>query len=164
MPLQFLYNLSGDNSVGEFAEPFYRSRGTFPYPWRRAGNLYKYGNGNVRGYSLTETGAQQFGPVILALNFDLNTPNPLDAFHLPLLKDMTPAVFFDYGSVWNKNMPKFADFKASAGVSLIWDAFDFLDYAFDLKKIRFDFPLWLNHPGQTQDRIQWRWLIRFDFN
>jgi aminopeptidase N len=163
-PDQFLFNLSGANSVSEFESPFYRSRGSLPYPWRREGHLYKSGGGNVRGYSLADVSAKLLARNILAANFDIAVPNPIYSLYIPIISDIVPSLFIDYGAVWNHTLPKLSKFKASAGFNLKWETFSFLDYAFNLSSIQVDIPLWLNSPGVNQKRTKFRWLIRFDFN
>ena len=164
IPAQFLYNLSGDNSWGEFQEPFYRSKGTLPYSWREQGHLYKAGGGNVRGYAIAAEVSELYGSKIAAVNFDLKMPNPLGNLYLPVIQNISPFVFTDFGSVWNTTIPKVAEFKTACGLSISWDAVALLDYIFNLKRIRFDFPLWLSKVPSGEKNLKFRWQIRFDFN
>jgi hypothetical protein len=164
LPAQYLFNLSGDNSRGEFANDFYRSRGSLPWPWRRNGNLYKAGGGNVRGYSLFRKPEALLGTRILAVNLDLKLPGPLRALDWPILRDIYPGVFFDYGKVWDRSWPEISEFDAGAGVALTWEVWDWLDYFFNMRSVRVDFPVWLNHVPAGEKPFDLRWLIRFDFD
>jgi aminopeptidase N len=162
-PVQYLFNLSGDNSWGEFQQSFYRSKGSLPYPWKRTGHLYKQGSGNVRGYSLRHTNKELYASNIAAFNIDISLPNPLEQFYIPVIEDVYPAVFSDIGMVWEKDFPSFKSYKKSIGFSLVWNSYYFVDYVFNLEKIRFDFPIWLSHVPSTEKNLEFRWLIRFDF-
>jgi len=164
VPHQHLFNLSGDNSWGEFGNDFYRAKGSLPWPWRRNGNLYKTGGGNIRGYSLSRDPADQLGMRILAVNLDIKLPNPLGELNWPVIRDIYPGLFVDYGKVWDRSWPKIEDFDASAGLGLTWEVWDWLDYFFNMKAIRFDFPVWINHAPAGERSFDFRWLIRFDFN
>jgi hypothetical protein len=156
VPNQYLFNLAGDNSWEEFQQPFYRSRGSLPYPWKRAGNLYKQGGGNVRGAS--------FSPIITGLNIaavnvDLRLPTPWRSWAFPVIPAIDPYLFIDAGQVWNKTVPGIDDFKRSFGIGLNWVAWGWLDYFFRLKQVRFEVPVLVSHLPQDK----FRWLIRFDF-
>jgi len=164
VPEQYLYNLSGDNSWGEFQQSFYRSQGSLPYPWRRNGHLYKQGGGNIRGYSLVEDYLTLFAPKIAAFNIDILLPNPLETLYLPVIEDIEPAFFMDFGTVWNNKMPDFKLFRKSAGIAIAWNAFYYLDYWFNLNQVRIDFPLWLSDVKNGEKNVDFRWQIRFDFN
>jgi outer membrane protein assembly factor BamA len=155
--------LSGDNGWGEFQQSFYRSQGSLPYQWRRNGNLYKQGGGNVRGYSLIENSTSLLAPKIAAINIDITIPNPLETLYLPVIEDMNPVFFADYGAVWEKDMPAIKSFKKSFGIGIVWDAFFYLDYLFNLEQVRMDFPIWLSDVPNDEKNIALRWLIRFDF-
>ena len=159
-PQQYLFNLSGDNGWGEFQEPLYRSKGTFPNPWRKNGNLYKNGGGNIRGYPLIEEPLNLLGSRILSLNIDVKMPTPLATGNIPVIRDVSPYLFADFGNVWNHAMPKLGEFKFSTGFSLEWAAYSIFDYLFNLKSVRFDFPIFLN---KTSTQLRFRWQIRFDF-
>jgi outer membrane protein assembly factor BamA len=163
VPGQFLFNLGGDNSWGEFEHIFYRGRGALPWPWKRNGNLYKAGGPDVKGYSLYGFDPAGYGEKALAVNIDFRTGNPFDDFLPYVLRLISPHLFIDAGHVWNEQAVTFSSFKASAGASLSWESLDVLDYVFSLKSIRLDFPLWLSDPPSGQKNTEFRWLIRFDF-
>jgi len=162
-PIQYLFNLSGDNSWGEFQQSFYRSKGSLPYPWKRNGQLYKQGGGNVRGYSLLNPIGELYGSNISAFNLDISIPNPLSPLYLPIIEDMYPVLFADVGAIWENDIPSIKSFKKSFGVSVVWNSFYYIDYFFNLEKVRVDFPIWLSHVPDSDDNLEFRWLIRFDF-
>jgi hypothetical protein len=162
VPLQYLFNLSGANSWGEFQQSFYRSKGSLPYPWRRNGHLYKKGGGNVRGYTLYDNN-NILGRRIMAFNLDITMANPLELLYIPVIEDMKPVFFTDIGEVWDKTMPTLRTFKKSIGFSIIWDSEYHLDYLFNLERVQLDFPLWLSDVSKNEKNIEFRWLIRFDF-
>ena len=164
VPAQYQFNLTGENSWGEFDNDFYRAKGSLPWPWRRKGNLYKAGGGNIRGYSLIRDLDELLGIKILALNIDLKLPSPLRELYWPLIRDMYPGVFIDFGKVWDRSWPDLKDFDVSAGLAITWEVWDWLEYFFNMRSLRLDFPLWMNHvpPGAAQ--TDFRWLIRLDFN
>lgn len=164
VPSQFLYNIAGDNGWGEFENIFYRSRGSLPWPWKRNGNLYKSGGPDIKGYGLVQTDAEQYGKNALAINLDLRTGNPLNSVLPYLLSNIYPHIFLDAGQVWQGSMPELKKIRASAGISLTWESTDILDYIINLNSIRLDFPVWLNDPGTGQERLDFRWLVRLDFN
>ncbi|MCK5032139.1 MAG: hypothetical protein KAS18_00865, partial [Calditrichia bacterium] len=162
-PAQYLFNLTGDNSWGEFQQSFYRSKGSLPFPWRRTGHLYKQGGGNVRGYSLIKVNSELYASNIASFNIDISLPNPLDQFYIPVIEDIYPVVFSDIGAVWEKDIPSIKSFKKSFGFSLVWNSYYYVDYLFNLEKVRVDFPIWLSHVPSNTDNLEFRWLIRFDF-
>ncbi len=163
IPAQYLFNISGDNGWGEFQQSFYRSQGSLPYPWRKNGNLYKWGGGNVRGYSLTNDFITLLAPKIAAINIDLLMPNPLESLYIPIIEDMNPVFFIDYGSVWHKEMPPIKSFKKSAGIGITMESPFYLDELFNLRQVRVDFPVWLSDVASNEKNTSFRWLIRFDF-
>jgi hypothetical protein len=163
IPLQYKFNLSGENGWGEFNDPFYMSKGTLYYPWKREGHLYKYGGGNVRGYSLVTEPLSLFADKIIAFNLDIKMPNPLERLFIPFIEDITPYLFFDTGSIWDKNSWKSIKFKQSCGFSLSWRSFSWLEYIINLNNITFDFPLWLSETAENKEKLDFRWLVRFDF-
>jgi hypothetical protein len=118
VPAQYLFNLGGDNSWGEFEQIFYRARGSLPWPWKRNGNLYKSGGAEVKGYSLYGAGSIITGRNALALNLDLKLGNPAENILPYYLRLIHPHVWTDGGHVWDGNIPAFKNFKASAGISL----------------------------------------------
>ena len=162
-PAQYLFNLTGDNSWGEFQQSFYRSKGSLPFSWRRTGHLYKQGGGNVRGYSLIKVNSELYASNIASFNIDISLPNPLDQFYIPVIEDIYPVVFSDIGAVWEKDIPSIKSFKKSFGFSLVWNSYYYVDYLFNLEKVRVDFPIWLSHVPSNTDNLEFRWLIRFDF-
>jgi hypothetical protein len=156
VPDQFLFNLAGDNSMGAFQQPFYRSRGSLPCAWQRSGNLYKQGGGNVRGTSFSTSSLDLN---IAAFNIDLRLPAPWRAWTMPLIPAIDPYLFADAGQVWDNKVPKIADFRRSFGLGFNWLVWDWLDYFFNLKEIHFEIPLLVSQLPNDK----FRWLIRFDF-
>lgn len=163
IPKQHLFSLTGDNSWGEFQQSFYRSKGSLPYPWRKKGHLYKQGGGNVRGYSLIKNDFALNAQNISSFNVDISLPNPLDQSYIPIIEDIYPVIFMDIGAVWDTDVPSFKSFRKSFGMSMVWNSFYYIDYIFNLEKIRVDFPIWLSHVPISDDNLELRWLIRFDF-
>jgi aminopeptidase N len=163
VPAQFLFNLGGDNGWEELNEPFYRSKGALPYSWRRNGHLYKAGGGNVRGSSLVGSPTLNADTKIIAGNLDLMIPNPLRHAALPLLRNLSTYVFADIGVVWSESFPGLSQFQKTAGVSLTLPAGQLLDFLFNLKQIRMDFPVWIGNTKDPEASVAYRWLITFSF-
>lgn len=162
-PLQYMFNLSGDNGWGEFQQSFYCSKGSLPFPWKREGHLYKQGGGNIRGYSLINPENELISSNVASINIDISLPNPLNQFYIPIVDDIYPVMFTDIGTIWNSNFPSAKSFKKSFGGSLVWNSHYYLDYLFNLEKVRIDFPIWLSDVPDSKKNLEFRWLIRFDF-
>jgi lysozyme family protein len=156
VPDQYLFNLAGDNSWGAFQQPFYRSRGSLPYPWKRSGHLYKRGGGNVRGTSFSSASV---AINIAAVNIDLRLPAPWHSWAIPVIPAIDPYLFVDAGQVWDRRFPGIEDFRRSCGFGLNWLVWDWLDYFFKLRQVRFEIPVLVSHLQPDT----FRWLIRFDF-
>ncbi len=163
VPAQFQFNLSGANGWDEFNEPFYRSKGSLPYPWRKNGHLFKAGGGNVRGASLSGSPTPILDNKIIAGNLDIVIPNPLRYSSLFMLRDLTTYVFADIGSVWSGSMPALGQFQKSAGFGLQLPMGKWADFLFNLKSIGMDFPLWIGNLAVNKDHQKFRWLINFNF-
>ncbi len=162
IPAQYLFNLSSDNGWGEFQQSFYRSKGSLPYQWKRKGHLYKQGGGNVRGYSLFHK-ENIYASNISSFNIDISIPNPLYQSYILILEDIYPVMFADIGAVWENEIPSVKSFYKSFGISLVWNSFYYIDYIFNLEKVRVDFPIWLSHVPDSDKNLEFRWLVRFDF-
>ena len=164
IPEQHLYSLRGADGWKQFSNQYYRSRGTLPYPWQRNGNLYLDDGAKVRGYSLYTENGSLSGKNIAALSFDLQLPNPLDYLNVPFVWRVIPSLFYDAGNVWNGSAPAFSEIKQNAGFSLAWEHFPVLDRVMDIDRIQFDFPIWMSQTPQGVDKVDFRWLVRFDFD
>ncbi len=162
-PLQMQYNLAGANGWSEFFYEFYRARGALPWPWKREGHLYLQGGGNVRGTALADARGQSTGNRILAFNGDVQIPNPLADLFIPILQDIRTGVFADAGMVWDVRFPGIDEFRKSAGISLTYDRFSYLDYIFNLKAIRLELPLWLDKVRSGSENFDFRWLVSLQF-
>jgi hypothetical protein len=163
VPAQFQFNLSGANGWEEFDEPFYRSKGSLPFPWRKNGHLFKAGGGDVRGASLSGMPTPILDNKIIAGNLDLVIPNPIRFTNLFVLRDLTTYIFADIGSVWSGSIPALNQFQKSAGFGLMLPMGKWADFLFNLKSIRMDFPLWIGNIDADQDQLKFRWLINLNF-
>jgi len=76
---------------------------------------------------------------------------------------MYPVIFADVGTIWENDVPSLKSFKKSFGASVVWNSYYYIDYFFNLEKVRVDFPIWLSHVPNSKDNLEFRWLIRFDF-
>jgi hypothetical protein len=164
VPAQFLFNLSGGNGWDEFSDLFYRSKGSLPYSWRRNGHLYKAGGGNVRGASLAGEPASMLDEKIISANCDIMIPNPVRFTNLILLRDLTLYWFIDAGAVWHQSIPELDQFQKTTGLSFLLPAGRWLDFLFNLKNVRLDFPVWIGNKGAEAGRDRLRWLISFNFD
>jgi aminopeptidase N len=163
-PAQSQFTLSGANGWREFSNPYYRSRGTLPYPWRREGHLYLNEGSKVRGFSLYPEDTDLTGKKILAFSADLKFPNPFESTFFIIIRDIIPSVFADAGQVWDGAFPKYKDFRKSAGISLTWDRFYWLQKITYIERVRFDFPLWMSHTPDDAEHFDFRWLVSFNFD
>ncbi|MGD9899519.1 MAG: M1 family aminopeptidase [Calditrichaceae bacterium] len=164
IPSQHKFALSGSNGWQEFQDPYYRSKGSLPYPWRRNGHLYRDNGALVRGYSLYLSDTPQLGDNALISSVDYYFPNPISLFRIPVLRDLETAVFADIGQVWSESLPGYDDFRKSAGFSLLFDRLKDLKMIFKIKKIQADFPLWMSHVPGNDEHFAGRWLINFEFS
>lgn len=162
-PRQHLYSLNGANGWQMFENPYYRSRGTLYYPWYRDGHLYMRQDAQVRGYGLYPDETQQLGNKALLCSGELILPNPFYGY-IPFIENVLPSIFLDAGRVWNGAWPDFREIRTSAGVSLGWDRFYQLSYFIPIEKIQFDFPLRMSRVPNSEEKFDFRWLVRFDFD
>jgi hypothetical protein len=96
---------------------------------------------------------------------DLTLPNPLGITPIIFIRDITPSIFFDIGYVWNATFPDIRDYRNNAGMSLAWDRFPtVLNYLTSIDKVQFDFPVFMSHLPDGEKRLDFRWLVRFDFD
>lgn len=163
IPIQYLNNLCDDTGWGYFENSWYRSKGSLPYPLYKSGNLVKNGGGNVRGYSLYRNKTKILAENISAINLELEMPNPLWYFFIPVIKDIKPAIFYDTGTVWSGDQVKFASLKSSTGLSLLWEPPLILDYLFNLQDLRLDFPVWMSTVPDNEKNFDFRWLVSLNF-
>ncbi len=164
IPSQHQFALSGSNGWQEFQDPYYRSKGSLPYPWRRNGHLYRDSGALVRGYSLYPSDTPQLGDKTLISSVDYYFPNPLNIFRIPVLRDLQPSVFADIGQIWDDAFPGYSDFRKSAGFSLSFERLDDLRMIFKINKIQADFPIWMSHVPDNEEHFAARWLINFEFS
>ena len=164
VPLQLQYSLRGADGWTQFNNQYYRSIGTLPYPWQRSGNLYLEDGAKVRGFSLYVENGLQTGKQIAAISFDLTIPNPFDYLNIPGLWRIIPSLFYDVGDVWNGRTSSLKNIRQSAGFSLAWDYFPILSRIMDIDKVQLDFPVWMNKTPQGVNHVDFRWLIKFDFD
>ncbi len=98
-----------------------------------------YGQGNVRGYLAPFMGAGKASPSgkwIAAMNVDI----PVPATFLRL--------FYDVGNVWeSREAVDWKSLRSDAGITV------------DLSVVKFDFPIWVSHPGDGKN-LKFRWLFR----
>lgn len=164
-PIQHLFALNSANGWILFNNPWYRAKGSLPYPWYRNGYLYMDQGAQVRGYGLFPEETNLLGKKTLMFSGDLTLPNPLGTTPIIFIRDIIPSVFFDIGYVWNTKFPEYNDFRNNAGFSLSWDGFpSALYYLTSIEKVQFDFPVFMSHLPDGEKRLDFRWLVRFEFD
>ncbi|MEJ2053448.1 MAG: M1 family aminopeptidase, partial [Calditrichaceae bacterium] len=134
VPVQHLYSLNGSTGWAMFENPWYRAKGTLPYPWYRNGHLYMSTGAQVRGYGLYPFYSNLLGRKKVALSSDMRLPNPFSISSLIFIRDVVPFLFFDGGYVWDHDEPQLDDIRFDAGFSLAWERIpDILGYITSLE-------------------------------
>jgi hypothetical protein len=165
VPVQHQFTLNGANGWAMFNSPWYRAKGSLPYPWYREGHLYMDQEAQVRGYGFYPDDTSLIGKKMLMFSGDLTLPNPLAVSSVIIIRDIVPSLFFDIGYVWNTKFPEYNDFRNNAGFSLAWDRFpSAFYYLTSIDKVQFDFPVFMSHLPDGEKRWDLRWLVRFDFD
>ncbi len=161
LPVQDRFYLASASPLEEFANSWYRSRGSLPNKWREEGNLYMPGGGNVRGYTEMILSGQK----LFSLNFKWAFPNYLKLIpaRVPYLSEQINSLkwdlFYDFGSVWNSDdPPPWKDFFHDAGIGLVYEI-PYLDQIFSDSRVRLDFPFWLDKPQVGEKHFKFRWLF-----
>ncbi len=156
LPLQEQFYLSSASPIESSQSPWYRSKGTLPLQWYQESHLHSAGEGNLRGY-LNQNHA---GKRILAANLEFDLYNPLKLIHFlryfNLIREIQPYLFYDIGDVtagdWNFHP------KADAGIGLNWKI-PFIPPRLKQVILRLDFPLFVSHPVQDEEKVKFRWLM-----
>ena len=165
IPGQHLFSLNGANGRAMFNSPWYRAKGSLPYPWHRNGHIYMNQGAQVRGFGLYHDDTNISGKKTLMFSGDLTLPNPLSVSPIILVRDIVPSLFFDMGYVWNIKFPENRDWRNSAGFSLAWDRFpSVLNYLTSIEQMQVEFPIWMSHLPNGEKHWDFRWLVRFDFD
>ena len=165
VPIQHLFYLNGINGWSMFNSPWYRAKGSLPYPWFREGHLYMDQGAMVRGYGLFPDDTNLSGKKMIIFSSDVTLPNPLAISPVIFIRDIVPSIFFDYGYVWDNSFPGFKDMRNDTGFSLAWNRFpSVLTYLTSIDKVQFDFPLFMSHVPDGKKHWDFRWLVRFDFD
>lgn len=162
------FYIASVNPVDEFNLLLYRTYGIFSRNFISSHSVPN-GDGFMRGYFRDNISDD----LITTFNGEINFARTFSYFGVPgkIFSVLNPKFFFDIGNVWaNEKEIKLKALKADWGISLsLVPEFDGR-IATELNKInpfsdlgindlRIDFPLFVSHPPQGENRFQFRWLL-----
>ncbi len=156
-PLEKRYSLKGTELYRYFDNPYLRARGTLPDAWWRGGHLNQAGGGSIFALTSYQPLAESR---LLRLDARLWLGNPLNLFllYLPYLSEVDISAFTHWAGGTNR-WEKLSLNYGEAGFSIHFTRLPFFFEYFHLKRITFDFPIWVTKSIDSH-QINWRWGIR----
>jgi len=154
-PVQRGYYLAGGNPA-DAAESnwLYRSRGSLPVEWRNNNHIASGGGMNLRGYFDQN--------VLISEGAALNVEQPLPIFVNRLLPHwLQPELylFADGGYVWEASDPTRSEKLLADGGAGIVIPLKIIPKRLGDYTLRFDFPLYVNHPKPSDNSLEFRWIF-----
>ncbi len=180
LPKESALYLYGGSPEEMYQNPFYRSRGFFPYAWSvspnfKTGHAHFGGGLGLRGYTGTQGAlmdggtTEWYGSAGFATNIELDFGGLLSLWRnsqiAEILKYRT-YLFYDSG-ILGKNIPdndriiektRWGILHHDAGIGM---SLDIGNEKFGIKNIsvRTDFPIWVSLPSGGQKPLAFRWII-----
>ncbi len=164
IPNQVKFYTAISSPVEQFYNPIYRSK-IFPGDFRK--HIEPLGGVGLRGY-IEQNYADDRA---YSANFELGFPSLLPFIrNFPVVGNLfNTVVFFDAGKIWGQGKrASLKDIKYDFGFGVRSDLFErFSSFTnvfseIGLSAVRVDFPIYVSHPINGENKFKFRWVIGFE--